>query len=216
MASIPGQARQLRGGLILASASPRRRMLLASAGLEFEVEPSEVDEGLDPGVLPEEAAVELALRKAREVAGRHRGRRGWTIGSDTIVALGTDPDAVLLPKPADEREARSMLERLSGSRHRVLTGVAVIDMARFGGDDGPGVHSAFERTWVTMRGIQPVEIERYVASGEWRGKAGGYAIQETADAFVVGLEEGGFDNVVGLPLGLTLDLLDKAGAFLAP
>ena len=97
-----------------------------------------------------------------------------------------------------------MLERLSASRHRVVTGVAVV-RARDG-----RAEAAFERTWVSMRALTDPEVEDYVASGEWRDKAGGYAIQETADRFVTGLEEGGFDNVVGLPVGLTLELLEPA------
>ncbi len=206
----------LRGRLVLASASPRRREILGSLGLTFEVEPSEVDESLRPGIEPEDAALELALRKAAEVAARHGGERTWVIGSDTIVAHGEGPATRMLGKPADEHEARAMLELLSESRHRVITGVCVIDLARFEPENsvGSGTFCAFERTWVSMRTILPQEIQTYVDSEEWRGKAGGYAIQENADAFVLSLEEGGFDNVVGLPLALTLGLLKKAGAFL--
>jgi septum formation protein len=98
-----------------------------------------------------------------------------------------------------------MLASLSGTRHAVVTGVAV-RRARDGAEA-----SAWERTWVTMRAILPAEVEDYVRSGEWEGKAGGYAIQETADRFVVRLEEGGFDNVVGLPVRLALELLDRLG-----
>ena len=186
---------------MLASASPRRRTLLAEAGLSFEIEVANVDEDLVGSLEPEEAAVELGLRKARAVAGRHAGDGRLVIGADTIVATGPEGSGRLLGKPADADEARAMLSSLSGTRHRVVTGVAVIRTR-----DGREV-SAFERTWVTMRTLSPEEVETYVASGEWRDKAGGYAIQENADAFVTGLEEGGFDNVVGLPVALTRKLL---------
>jgi septum formation protein len=99
-----------------------------------------------------------------------------------------------------------MLEKLSGSSHRVVTGVFALR-----GRDGASARG-WERTFVTMRRITPAEIEAYVASGEWEGKAGGYAIQESADRFVVRLEEGGYDNVVGLPVRLALDLLARLGA----
>lgn len=215
MDSKVGGPRGLRGPLILASASPRRREILGALGVPFEVEPSEVDEDLPPGIEPEEASRVLALRKAAEVAARHRGESGWVIGSDTIVAHGEGSQTRMLAKPADAAEARSMLERLSDSRHRVITGVCVVDLGRFDPQDPrAGAQLAHERTWVTMRPITPAEVQAYVASGEWQGKAGGYAIQENADAFVTALEEGGFDNVVGLPLELTVDLLEKAGAFL--
>ena len=97
-----------------------------------------------------------------------------------------------------------MLRSLSGSKHAVVTGVCVVRGADV------EVFEGYERTWVLMRDITEDEVEAYVASGEWRDKAGGYAIQENADAFVVGLEGGGFDNVVGLPMGLTRDLLSAA------
>ncbi|MDP6407796.1 MAG: Maf family protein [Planctomycetota bacterium] len=184
--------------LLLASASPRRRVLLERVGLEFEVEPSEVDETPPPGMEAEGVAVVLAERKAAAVAALHVNAPLTVIGADTIVALAGD----LLGKPRDEADSRRMLEALSGSRHRVVTGVCVIDCSADGGR-----RSDFERTWVTMRALSPAEIEAYVAGGEWRGKAGGYAIQESADAFVRGIEEGGLDNVIGLPVPLTLRLL---------
>jgi septum formation protein len=203
--------------LILGSASPRRRDLLRAAGLQFEVEASDVDEDLAGRPEPEQAAVDLALRKALAVAHRYRGQACWVLGADTVVALGSGAGLALLGKPADAGEAVRMLSSLSGTRHQVVTGVALVDCARWSpGESLPeGLASAFERTWVVMRAIEAAEIEAYVNSGEWRGKAGGYAIQESADAFVTGLEEGGFDNVVGLPVGLCLELLRASGA-LAP
>lgn len=208
----PGAA--LRGRLLLASASPRRSELLTACGLGFEIEPADVDESLEGPLEPELAAVLLARRKANEIASRHRGEALWILAADTIVALGQGEDLELLAKPVDAREASRMLSSLSGSRHRVVTGVTIINGALFKPGQEEGVYSGFERTWVSMREIEPAEVVAYVESGEWRGKAGGYAIQETADAFVLGLEEGGFDNVVGLPVSLCLDLLHQAGAFL--
>jgi septum formation protein len=194
----------MRPRLILASASPRRRDLLQQAGVEFVVEPSEVDESLEGLMEPEVAAELLARRKALAVAELHRGEPVLVLGADTVVALGSGSEVQLLGKPVDAGDAARLLRSLSGSRHRVVTGVALVDCS------SGSCASAFERTWVSMRAIEPREVEAYVASGEWEGKAGGYAIQETADAFVTSLEEGGFDNVVGLPVALALGLLRRA------
>ncbi|MBM3989177.1 MAG: septum formation protein Maf [Planctomycetes bacterium] len=198
--------------VLLASASPRRRELLAAAGLEFTVGPVPVDESLGEFSDPARAAVELATRKALAAAGARaaRGEEWAVLGADTIVALERDGRTQLLGKPQDEREAVQMLALLSGTRHEVVTGVCVVrtsDLARW---------SACERTVVSMRPITPAERAAYVASGEWRDKAGGYAIQESADRFVDGLEGGGFDNVVGLPVALSKALLARAGVTLAP
>jgi len=187
--------------LVLASASPRRRALLDEAGLAFEVRPADVDESIPAGEDPVDAARRLARDKARAVARAADGGVRWVLGADTVVALG----GRLLGKPEDEREARGMLELLSGTRHRVITGVCVVRVP-----DAAELVDA-ETTWVRMRAIAPDEVRRYVASGEWRDKAGGYAIQETADRFVTELTGGGFDNVVGLPVGLALGLLVRLG-----
>lgn len=192
--------------VVLASGSPRRRELLAAAGWSFEVEAAGVDEELDGRPRAEEAAELLAARKARAVAERHRGEPVLVLGADTVVAVEEAAGDRLLGKPGGPAEARAMLERLSGSRHRVVTGVCVVRAA-----DG-AERLAHERTRVTMRPLTPEEVEGYVASGEWRDKAGGYAIQENADAFVTRLEEGGFDNVVGLPVDLATRLLAELGA----
>ncbi len=189
-----------RPQLVLASASPRRQVLLEQAGLSFTVEPSEVDETPPPDLDAEGVAVALAERKAAIVARAHAGAPVRVIGADTVVALERE----LLGKPRDADHARRMLQALSGSRHRVVTGVCVVDCA-----EGGCSLAEFERTWVTMRPLSPGEIEAYVASDEWRGKAGGYAIQESADAFVTLIEEGGLDNVIGLPVALTLRLLGE-------
>ena len=189
--------------LVLASASPRRRELLAAAGLAFTVAPADVDESLPPGTDPVEGAVRLARAKALAAGARRVAGDELVLAADTIVAV-EDPRS-LLGKPNDAEEARAMLRRLSGSRHAVVTGVAVLRTR-----DG-ALETGFERTWVTMRPIAPEEVEAYVRSGEWEGKAGGYAIQETADRFVTKLEEGGLDNVVGLPVGLARELLGRLG-----
>ncbi len=206
--------------LILGSASPRRSDLLRGAGLDFEILPADVDESFDPKVGAVEAACELAERKARAtgILANPRGDREhfWVLGGDTLVVLGSDcgpeangPGPIYLGKPRDAAHAREMLSMLSGTTHRVVTGVAILHQA---GRKAPLiVKSDAETTYVSMREITPEEQSAYVASGEWKGKAGGYAIQESADQFVDQLEGGGFDNVVGLPVELTLQLLVAAG-----
>lgn len=192
--------------IVLGSASPRRRELLAAAGVAFDVERPDVDESLPLGIEPTAAARLLAERKARAIVARVPADR-IVLAADTIVAVEIDGTAQFLGKPDDEQEAAEMLRRLSRTRHQVVTGVCVL-AAR----PGAVPHIGSERTWVTMRAITSAEVAAYVASGEWRDKAGGYAIQETGDRFVVRLEEGGIDNVVGLPVRLALELLQAAGA----
>ena len=206
--------------LVLGSASPRRKTLLADAGLEFLVLPADVDESFDPTLAAEDAAVLLAERKAQAAsllaAQDLPSESPWVIGSDTLVVIGDDPSPLApgclptyLGKPEDEREALSMLARLSGTTHRVVTGVAVVRRGK--APEPETVVSSAEVTLVTMRVLAEAEQRAYVDSGEWRDKAGGYAIQESADQFVDKLAGGGFDNVVGLPVALTLKLLQKAG-----
>lgn len=190
------------GRIVLASASPRRRALLSEAGIAFEVDVAGVDESFDERLAPEAAARLLAERKARAVAARQKG--SIVLAADTIVALDAGERALYLGKPADAGEARAMLLQLSNTRHRVVTGVCALNVDR----DVAVVDD--ECTWVTMRAITAQEIEAYVQSGEWRDKAGGYAIQETADRFVVRLEGGGFDNVVGLPVERARKCLERA------
>lgn len=209
MADAQQPARR-RGRLpvVLASASPRRRELLAAAGVRFELAPVEVDEELSAFQDPAQAALELACRKAQAAAAQRLRRvpqgQALVLGADTVVAVERAGRWELLGKPADEGEAAQMLAALGGTRHQVLTGVCCVRCP-----DGARAADV-ERTWVTMRALSAGEVTAYVASGEWRDKAGGYAIQETADRFVTALEEGGFDNVVGLPVELTLRLLDRA------
>lgn len=195
--------------VVLASASPRRRELLAARGVEFEIDKPDVDESFDERLAPDAAARLLAERKARAVAARHAGRDVVVLAADTIVALELGGRTLYLGKPADEREARAMLTQLSNTRHCVVTGVCALHPA------AREAVTASERTWVRMRALAPFEIDAYVASGEWRDKAGGYAIQETADRFVLALEEGGFDNVVGLPVALALACVERAASLAA-
>ena len=179
---------------------------MTRAGFEFDVRPTDVDEELEGDWDPTEAARELAGRKAMAGA-RVRVDEDPTpalvIGSDTIVAAPVGDGWVLLGKPADEGEAAAMLRTLSDTTHRVVTGVSVVAV--------PGLVAATdsETTEVTMRALSDAEVAAYVESGEWRDKAGGYAIQESADRFVTKLAGGGFDNVVGLPVALTRELLER-------
>ncbi|MBF0374598.1 MAG: septum formation protein Maf [Alphaproteobacteria bacterium] len=188
----------LRPPLVLASASPRRLELLAQIGLvPSAIDPADLDETPRRAELPEPHAARLAEEKARAVAARHPG--AVVLAADTVVAVGRR----ILPKTEDEGEARRCLELLSGRRHRVVGGVCVI------GPDGKA-RSRLVVTTVTFKRLERDEIADYLAGGEWRGKAGGYAIQGRAAAFVRALS-GSYSNVVGLPLFETAQLLKGAG-----
>jgi septum formation protein len=178
--------------VVLASASPRRRALLEAAGIPFRVQAPDIEE-VDPGRGdPHAVALRNAVAKAAAVEGEA------VLGADTVVACGDR----LLGKPRDAADARRILGVLSATTHRVVTAVVL----RHRG----AVRARTVETRVTMRRLTPAEIEAYVASGEAMGKAGAYAIQETADRFVTGLD-GPFDNVVGLPVDAVRDLLREAG-----
>ncbi|HEX4216483.1 MAG TPA: Maf family protein [Candidatus Dormibacteraeota bacterium] len=174
--------------LILASASPRRAALLREAGLDFEIRPSQAGEPPFAGGDVAEYVESLARRKAASVPG------DLVLGADTVVAL----DGEVLGKPADLDEAAAMLRRLSGRRHQVLTGVAL--------RDGMAIRWGHARSEVTFRTLEPAEILRYVATGEPMDKAGAYAIQGGAAAFVEGVV-GDRDTVIGLPMALVRRLL---------
>jgi septum formation protein len=176
--------------LILASASPRRRELLALLGHRYEVVPSAYDEVL-PDYHPDPAALarHLAAEKALDVAPAHPG--ALVIGADTIVALG---DRVY-GKPVDGADAARMLRELSGRTHQVFTGVAVVD-TRVPGAEPHGFSSG---TDVVFRELEDAEIRAYVATGEPLDKAGGYAIQGYGAVLIQGIR-GDYPNVVGLPL----------------
>ncbi len=187
----------VRPRLILASASPRRRELLASLGLRFDVIPSEVDETV-PDLLPDPCltARRLAAAKAEAVARLHPD--AVVVGADTLVCLGRRS----LAKPADEADAARMLRLLSGKTHRVITGIAVCGKGR--------TARASETTWVTFRPLMEQEILEYVRTGEPLDKAGAYGIQAGAGSFVARVE-GCYNNVVGLPVARLVRLLRWAG-----
>ena len=183
--------------LILASASPRRAALLSQIGLTFEVCPSDTEEpphNIHPNRPANQVTQELALLKAGVVAQHYD--QGLIIGADTLVSLAGE----LLGKPADDVDALAMLTRLSGTRHEVVTGVALIDAAT----ECNSVWS--ETTQVYFRQLHAAEINAYIASGETSDKAGAYGIQGQAAAFVHRIE-GCYFNVVGLPLASLVEHL---------
>jgi septum formation protein len=187
--------------LILASASARRRELMASAGYRFEVEPADIEEQLPAeSEDPSSVAMRLAEAKARHVASRTAEAGRWVVGADTIVVLGRR----LIGKPRDAADAEAILSCLSGSRHAVITGVALVES----GSGRSLVRSA--TTWIQMRRIPAEEIRRYVAGGSALGKAGAYAIQEGGDRYVERVE-GSVTNVVGLPMELLGEMLAEVG-----
>jgi septum formation protein len=182
--------------LILASSSPRRRDLLAQIGIVPTcVRPTDIDESPVPGERPRDLAIRLARAKA-EAALAENGE--IVLAADTVVAVGRR----ILGKPADAAEARGFLRLLSGRRHQVITGVAVGRSER--------LRLRIVETAVRFKSLSDQEIADYLASGEWRGKAGGYAIQGRAAAFVPWIN-GSYSNVVGLPLTETRHLLMAAG-----
>lgn len=184
--------------IILASSSPRRKELLTSMGLSFDVIPSDADEEV-PGNWPPEKMVEvLAERKAMQVAEKFPG--SIVIGADTIVWL----DGEVLGKPRNEEEAFAMLSGLQGRIHRVYSGLAVLNTDN-------GLRKIGHRmTIVQMKQIPADRIRRYIASGEPLDKAGAYAIQGIGATFIEGIE-GDYFNVVGLPLSLLADFLLEFG-----
>jgi septum formation protein len=189
--------------LILASASPRRRALLAACSISFQVIPSTIDEQPLPNEPAEVYVRRLALAKAEAVARHHPD--AVVLGADTTVTI----DALLLGKPQTLDEARQMLRRLSGRQHEVLTGVAVVSEKMAGGIGGRGVHEVVTSR-VLMRPFTAATIEWYLATGEPRDKAGAYAVQELGAALVERVQ-GSYTNVVGLPLTETLALLSQFG-----
>lgn len=176
--------------LILASGSPRRRELIGSMGIPFEVivaDAPEIKEGA-----PEKIVTENAYRKAAAVAGSHPGR--VVLGADTMVYAGGAP----LGKPRDEQDARRMLRLLSGRAHEVYTGVCVMRDEK--------IDLRWESAKVYFVSLTDAEIDRYIAAGESMDKAGAYAIQGRAGMFVSRIE-GSHSNVIGLPLALVREML---------
>ena len=182
--------------LVLASASPRRRALLEAAGIACTVDVVAVDERRRAGESPPAYVERLALEKAERVAARHPDR--LVLGADTAVVV----DDLVLGKPVDDADAVRMLRLLAGRAHEVLTGFAII---------GRGQRvSAVEQTTVWFSSLTEPEIASYVASGEPRDKAGAYAIQGLASAFVPRIA-GSYANVVGLPVAAVSDALRRLG-----
>ena len=186
----------MRRRLVLASASPRRRDLLETLGLAFEVRPVDVDET----PLADEAPTDLVLRLARAKASARSGAGEIVLAADTIVVL----DDEILLKPVDAADARRLLRTIQGRRHVVHTGVAVLD-----GDSGE-ILSAVDTTEVDMAPLDDARIAWYVATDEPMDKAGAYAIQGIGAAFVESIA-GNYTNVVGLPLPTVRSLLGEAG-----
>ncbi|HEX4179563.1 MAG TPA: Maf family nucleotide pyrophosphatase [Caulobacteraceae bacterium] len=186
--------------LILASASPRRLELLKQIGVAPDrILPADIDETALADETPRQLALRLAREKATAVAAMDEAAGAHVIAADTVVAVGRR----VLPKAETAEQARACLTLMSGRAHRVLTGVAVR------APDGR-VAARLSESRVHFKRLTPAEIDRYLAGGEWRGKAGGYGIQGAAGAFVMALQ-GSYTGVVGLPLYDALGLLEGLG-----
>ncbi len=193
-----------RPKLVLASGSPRRLALINQAGVEPDsLEPAEIDETPERGELPRTLAVRLAREKALKAQERIRAREdlkgAFILAADTVVAVGRR----IMPKPELLEEAASCLRLLSGRTHRVYSGVCLVTPK-------DSVKTRLVETRVRFKRLSDQDIESYLASGEWRNKAGGYAIQGLAGTFVVKLV-GSYTNVVGLPLYESIALLAGEG-----
>jgi septum formation protein len=183
--------------LVLASASPRRLDLLARIGVQPDaVVPADIDESVPKGELPRVHAQRLAREKAQAVA--QQEPEALVLAADTVVAVGRR----ILPKVDDEATLRACMALLSGRRHRVLTGVAVAI-------PGGALRERLVETMIAVKRLSPSEIDFYAGHGEWRGKAGGYALQGYGEVYVRHMA-GSYSNVVGLPLAETRILLKSA------
>ena len=188
--------------LILASARPRRLDLRARIGVTPDaVAPDDIDESVRKGELPTQHALRLAREKAEAVAAREPD--ALVLAADTVVAVGRR----ILPKVQDEPTLRACMRLLSGRRHRVLTGVALAIPEH-------GIRQRLVETMIAMKRLSAEEIDYYASHGEWRGKAGGYALQGYGEVYVRRIA-GSYSNVVGLPLAETRVLLKSAGYPLA-
>ena len=186
--------------LVLASESPRRLALLAQAGIAPDaVLPAAIDERVMKGEVPRAHALRLAVEKAHRVEGEWNGPPAFVLAADTVVAAGRR----ILPKAEDEAQVRECLSLLAGRRHQVITAVALIT------PDGR-LRTRVALTRVSMMRMTTRQIARYADSREGVGKAGGYAIQGMAETFVKEIS-GSWSNVVGLPLAMTVSLLEGSG-----
>ena len=182
--------------LILASASPRRRELLGRLGIEpARIAPADIDETPQPNELPREYARRMGREKALAAASAD----GFVLAGDTVVAAGRR----ILPKAEDEQTARECLTLLSGRRHRVLSSVTLLS------PDGT-LREKLNETIVKFKRLSAEELDAYIASGDWEGKAGGYAIQGQAEGLIEWIR-GSHSSVMGLPLYETRALLKSAG-----
>ncbi|MEP0068916.1 Maf family nucleotide pyrophosphatase [Pyruvatibacter sp.] len=198
MRASPLRAPPKAAKLVLASASPRRLDLLAQAGIVPDsVDPADIDETPAKTELPRPHALRLARDKANAVAARHPD--AFVLAADTVVGVGRR----ILPKTEDEASARQCLALLSGRAHRVFTGVCLV------APDGR-VSAQVVEARVHMKRLSDAEMTAYLASGEWQGKAGGYAIQGRASAFIPSIT-GSYTAIVGLPLAETVNMLTGAG-----
>ncbi len=200
----------MKSRLILASASPRRKTLLQQAGFDFDIIVPQIKEIIQAQWSPEKCVQELAYQKAQDVIAQLRQPENShlnriILAADTIVAIADE----ILGKPRDVADAYQMLWRLSRTRHRVLTGICLWPLSWQRGI------TALATTYIEMRPMSVQEIQDYIASGEAMGKAGAYAIQESADRFIRHID-GDFDNVVGLPIKLVRQVLEQLYFFPAP
>ena len=199
--------------IVLASGSPRRREIFEQVGIEFEVCPSDAEE-IIKSTIPDKVCVELSSLKARSVASSLKAYEEahpdivtpqdiMVIGADTIVAVDND----ILGKPKDENDACDMLSRLSGRKHQVYTGVALVFISK---DGRAGEHTFYERTEVEFYPIDKEEIKAYVDTGSPLDKAGAYGIQDMSARFVKKID-GDYYNVVGFPISRFINELKKLG-----
>lgn len=189
--------------LVLASGSPRRKELLGSLGLSFDIQVSDADESFVPGTDPVEIVQDLAYRKAMAVA--NTLTNGLVLGADTIVVH----EGQILGKPVDEADAKRMLSLLSGNVHTVYTGIALVEAG--GGREVRDVRG----TEVVMKPLTQEQIDSYVATGEPMDKAGAYGIQGLAAPFITEIH-GDYYSVVGLPISLVADHLAQFGFDVLP
>ena len=198
------QVQQVRG-LVLASESPRRREILSQLGVSFRIVPSGIDERALPGETPEAHVQRLACEKGLEVRSRlqsssNDAERACILSADTIVLVAGQ----VYGKPVDDADALRMLQTLAGQTHRVLTALALCEVG------GEYRDALLLTTEVTFRAVDRGTLERYVASGEARDKAGSYAIQGLGAGLVRAIH-GSYTNVVGMPAAETVEMLDRAG-----